>query len=123
MTINDAIGRLGSLMQDTYSVQDKVRWLSEVDGKVKATIVDVHEDGGPGHCCQYDPDLDMDLELLVGPPFEEVYLRYLEAQIHYHNEEYDRYDAAIALFERLLEEYRNWYHRRHRSKSVKIRYF
>ena len=45
MTIIEAINRADRLKPNTYSQQDKVNWLSTLDGIVKKEIIDTHEGG------------------------------------------------------------------------------
>ena len=45
MTIIEAINRVDSVKPNTYSQQDKVHWLSNLDGVVKREIIDTHEGG------------------------------------------------------------------------------
>ena len=46
MTIIGAITRVDTVKPNTYSQMDKVKWLSELDGIIKAEIIDTHEGGG-----------------------------------------------------------------------------
>ena len=61
----------------------------------------------------YDDSTDTSTELLVPAPFDEVYLRWLEAQIDYHNGEYDKYNNAIIMFNTVFEAYQAYYTRTH----------
>ena len=66
--------------------------------------------------------LDMDTELLVGPPFDSLYLRWLEAQIDYHNGEYDKFNAAILLFNTAWREFENYYRQTHTTTGSPCRF-
>lgn len=43
MTINEAIQAVDSLKPNGYSELEKIGWLSELDGTIKAEIIDTHE--------------------------------------------------------------------------------
>jgi hypothetical protein len=122
MKIIEAINRIDSLMHNTYTQSDKVAWLSRLDSMVKRTVLDTHE-GDAVAFSGYDDSTDMQAVLLIPEPFDEAYLRWLEAQIHYHNGEYDKYNNATEMFNTFYQEYKNDYNRTHMPKGRKFKYF
>ena len=114
MTIIEAINRLDSLKHNTYKQNDKIRWLSKLDLMVKKQIIDTHEGAEAISFNGYTEDTDINTELLVPAPYDEVYLRWLEAQIDYHNGEYDNYSNAIIMFNTEFESYAAYYNQNHR---------
>ena len=114
MTIHEAIERTDSLKFNTYSQSDKVDWLSRLDWSIKRHILDTHEGGAGASFSGYGDNTDVETVLLVPPPYDEVYLRWLEAQIDYHNGEYDRYNAAIVMYNMAFETYEKYYKQNHR---------
>jgi len=113
MKINQAISRLDALIFNTYEQSDKVEWLSRLDSMVKKQIIDTHEGAEEVTFTGYDDNTDKQTELLVPAPHDEIYLRWLEAQIHYHNGEYDKYNNAIIMFNTAYEAYQAYYTRNH----------
>ena len=65
----------------------------------------------------YNEDTDPQTELLVPAPYDEVYLRWMEAQIDYHNGEYDKYNNAIIMFNAAFEAYAAYYNQHHMPVS------
>lgn len=116
MTIMEAINRIDSLQFNTYTQNDKLDWLSRLDWSVKRHIIDLHEDPEILTFSGYNDNTDLNTELLVPPPYDEVYLRWMEAQIHYHNGEYDKYNAAIIMYNTAFESYENYYKLSHMPK-------
>lgn len=114
MTIIESINRLDSLKHNTYKQNDKIRWLSKLDLMVKKQIIDTHEGAEAISFNGYTEDTDINTELLVPAPYDEVYLRWLEAQIDYHNGEYDNYSNAIIMFNTEFESYAAYYNQNHR---------
>lgn len=100
MTIQDALTRADHLRHNSYSQEEKIDWLSRLDGKIKLLILDALE-GEKTDFSGYDGDTPMQTQLLVGKPFEEIYLYWLEAQICYRDGEIGDYNAAIAQYNRL----------------------
>ena len=114
MTIIEAIDRLDSLKPNIYTQNDKIRWLSKLDWMVKKQIIDTHEGADDASFAGYTDDTDINAELLVPAPHDEVYLRWLEAQIDYHNGEYYKYSNAIIMFNTEFEAYAAYYNQNHR---------
>ena len=123
MTIREAINRIDSLKHNVYSTNDKIAWLNRLDSMVKSLIIDVHEGAGYIGFYGYDEETDMDTELIVPAPFDEVYLRWMEAQIDYHNGEYDKYNNAIIMYQTAFDGYANYYRRNHMPLGKAIKYF
>ena len=113
MKIIQAIKRLDALIFNTYEQSDKLEWLSRLDTMVKKQIIDTHEGAEDIVFTEYDDSTDPNTELLVPSPYDEMYLRWLEAQIHYHNGEYDKYNNAIIMFNTAFEAYQAHYTRNH----------
>ena len=113
MKIIEAINRLDALIFNTYTKSDKVEWLSRLDSMVKKHIIDTHEGAENVIFAGYDDSTDLNTELLVPSPHDEMYLRWMEAQIDYHNGEYDKYNNAIIMFNTAYEAYQSFYTRNH----------
>lgn len=122
MTIIEAINLLDSLKQNTYSQIDKIRWLSRLDAMVKKQIIDTHEGADEVSFTGYDENTDCSTELLVPAPYDEVYLRWLEAQIDYANGEYGKYNNSITMFNTAFEAYGNYYNRSHMPMNNRQRF-
>ena len=123
MKIIDAINRIDALKHNTYTQSDKIEWLSRLDSMVKKHIIDTHEGAEKIAFASYDDSTDLHTELLVQEPYDEVYLRWMEAQIDYHNGEYGKYNNAIEMFHAAYEGYRNYYNRTHMPKGKKFKFF
>lgn len=123
MTINEAISRIEELKPNTYSQSDKIKWLSHVDATVKRLIIDTHEGAEDVTFIGYDDSTDLNTELLVPEPFDELYLRWLESQIDYYNGEYGKYNNAIVMYNAAYEAYQNEYNRTHMPLGKSIQYF
>ena len=122
MKIIEAINRIDALVHNTYTQTEKVAWLSTLDGIVKDGIIDTHE-GDPVTFNGYGPNTDINTELLVPAPYDEVYLRWLEAQIYYNNGEYKKYNNTVDMFNVALQNYKVHYNRTHMPKGKKFNYF
>lgn len=122
MTLIEAISKIDNLKHNTYTHEDKVGWLSRLDGMVKTEILDTHE-GGETAFQGYDTDSDVETVLLVPAPYDEVYLRWLEAQIDYAGGEYNRFNNSMDMFQAAYQSYSNFYNRTHMPKGQGFRFF
>ena len=117
MTIKEAIEKTNArLPGNGFSEEDMINWLSQLDMRIKVQIMDAHV-GEPVLFYGYDADTDTETELLACAPYDEMYLRWLEAMIHYHDSEDERYNNAIILFDNAYEGYKKYYTRTHMPKS------
>lgn len=123
MKIIDAIEQVDAARHNTYGQEIKIEWLSRLDSMVKRLIVDTHEGAEGVEFSGYNAATDTQTELLVPAPFDEVYLRWLEAQIDYSNGEYGKYNNAITMYQTAYDAYANHYRRTHMPKSTAIKYF
>lgn len=123
MTIIEAITNIDALKTNTYTQNDKVKWLSRLDWMVKKEIIDTHEVEVPVEFTGYDETTDLNTELLVPAPYDEVYLRWLEAQIDYANAEYGKYNNSITMYNTSFTAYANYYNRTHMPLGKERKFF
>lgn len=123
MKIIEAINRIDALKHNTYTQTDKVQWLSRLDWMVKRHIIDTHEGADEVSFTGYDDSTDLQTELLIPAPYDEVYLRWMEAQIDYHNGEYGKYNNSIDMFNTAYEAFQNYYNRTHMPIGKGMKYF
>lgn len=121
MTINEAIDTLDSLQPNTCTREEKLAWLWRLDGILRATIHDHY--GATPAIDPYTLDTDPDMTLPVAAPWDEIYLRYLQAQIDLTNGELTRYANSAALYNQLLTAYRDHYNRTHTPLGTRLKYF
>ena len=107
MTPNKAIEIIDKLRPNSYGEEDKLRWINELDGMVQRLVIQTDE------IKQYSYPEDMDKELLIPAPFDDVYTLFLEAKIDYHNREYANYNNSAMMFESQFSEYKKAYIREH----------
>lgn len=113
MKIIEAIHKIDKLLHNNYSQDDKLEWLSRLDWMVKRQLIDTHEGAESCTFTGYDSRTDLHTTLLIPMPFDEIYLRWLEAQIHYNNDENDNFNAAIIMYNTAFEAYSNYYKQTH----------
>ena len=123
MTIMDALYRIDELKPNGYSQTEKIKWLSSLDGVIKSEIIDTHEGGEDIVFKGYDEYADLNTVLLVPAPYDDIYLRWLEAQIDYVNGETGKYNNSLVAYNDAYDLYWRHYNRTHMPKGTKIKFF
>lgn len=110
-TANKVIEHVDNVKPNAYGEEDKFKWLCDLDGMVKRLVF---QDSDP---VGYEYPRDMDKELLVPAPFDNVYDLYMESMIDFHNREYNHYNNSTQMFYTRFDEYKKAYIREHTPKS------
>ena len=111
MTPNKAIEIVDRLKPNSYSEEDKLRWINELEGMAQRLVVQSDD------IIQYAYPEDMNKELMIPAPYDDVYTLFLDAKIDYHNKEYGNYNNSAMMFEAQYNEYKKDYIRKNRAKG------
>lgn len=123
MTIMGAINHVDAVKPNGYSQTEKIKWLSTLDGIVKAEIIDTHEGGESISFKEYDEMTALTKELLIPHPYDDVYIKWLEAQIDYANGEYGKYNNSITMYNTAYSAFEKYYNRTHKPISKNFTHF
>lgn len=113
MTAAEAIRWIDEKQHNIYTAEDKRFWLSQVE-KMAAEL--------HGRCGESREEPAPGAALSIPAPYDQLYLRWLEAQIDYTNQEYLKYNNAMAMFTSLWQEYANFL-RRSAAGCSRIRFY
>ena len=99
LTAEEVLSQVDTLLPNSYTAAEKLRWLAQAEGFVKREIL-----------CESGPlsELQTDTVLSVPPPYDELYRYYVEAQIHYANAEMTRYNNASTAWNNAFLTYRDY---------------
>ena len=104
MTVQEAIDYIDEVKPSAFKSETKTRWLSECEaGSVMRTA------GIKAKPLKY-PD-DAGRELSAPPPYDKLYVEYLEAAIDYRNQDYAKYQNSHAVYNATENEYAKWWER------------
>ena len=118
MTIAEAIGIIDTLRPNQYTDEDKVRWLSVLDGKAYIEVIKTHE-GAENVSYEAYAVQDMDKEMLIPAPYDhEVYINWLMAQIDQANAEIGKYNQSITLYNAAFLQWQQYYNRTHMPLGI-----
>ncbi len=101
MTAAQAIAALDELSPNSYDMGQKMVWLE----RVEAALAEVF--GEAAGCPQ------LEAPMLAPAPYDELYIRYMQAQIHLEAGEITRYNNAMALYNAALAGLRRSHIRSH----------
>lgn len=112
-TMNTVIAQVDQVKPNAYSDEDKANWINTLEGMVSLLV-----------CKEENPTVyaipeDMDKELRIPAPFEDVYALYVEAMIDFSNREYNNYNNAMLMFNERFDEYKKYYIRTNLPNSAK----
>ncbi len=123
MTPAEAIARADALRPNSFSYAQKLSWVSALDAAVTAEVINTHDGGEWVDFKGYSEESAPRTELLIPAPYDEVYLRYIEAQMDYSNGEYDRFNNSNAMYAAALGAFVNHYNRTHMPLGTKRKYY
>ena len=123
MTIMEALHHIDSIKPNSYSQQEKVQWLSTLDGIVKKEIIDTHEGAEGVTFNGYTDDTLLTTTLLIPAPYDDVYIHYLEMKIDYANGEYGKYNNSKTVYNTAYSAFERYYNREHMPKGKKFKFF
>ncbi len=113
MTILEAITLADLDRPNEISVERKLQWLSTLDGRIYRELMLTYDDAPPAFS-GYDEQTELrTTELMVGFPFDDLYLRYLVLRIDLEQGELERYNNDAAAFNRVWKSYATNYGRTH----------
>ena len=122
MKIIEAIQKVDSLKPNNYSQEDKIKWLSTLDGIIKKEIIDTHEGADKVEFNGYDIS-SLETELLVPAPYDDIYIKWLEAQINYNIGEIGKYNNSMTMYNSAYSTYERYYNRTNMPIGKKFKYF
>ena len=117
MTVADAVERIDSIVRNTYTREEKIFWLSNLDAQIATFILHITPP-------KYTDGEDLNTELLAPAPFDVMYVHWLEAQIAYCNSEIERYNNAITMYQQDYNAYASYCARQKApTKVTTMKYF
>ena len=113
MTLAEVLERIDRERPGESTEEEKLRWLSQVDGQWYREMVLTHEGAEETTFAPYTTDGDKSVALLIAPPYDEVYIHFLYMQTDQRLGEIDRYNNDAALYNQGMLEARQAYNREH----------
>ena len=115
MFLAELIAIIDEIKPNQYTKEQKVRWLSEIEGIVVDDVLTNYE-GNDIEFTSYEYGRDMEKELLIPERFSDIYVNYINAKIDFQNMETEQYNNEVAMFEASMEQFKKYYIRTHMPK-------
>ena len=117
MTLIEAITQADETNKNPYSRKQKIVWLSRVEAMVKDVVIDAHEGVESFHFTGFDDNTPLNTDLIMPQPYDECYIHWLHAQVYYANEEIDRYNRSMTMFNSMFDGFKSYYKKNHKPKG------
>lgn len=120
MTIQLVIEQVRTMKPNAYEDAMLVRWISDLEGMLYDEVISTHEGDETVSHGPYDPVNDMDTVLIVPEPYSDVYVKWLCAQIDFHNSEFARFNNDMSMYNAAMATFADWYNRTHLPKQPNV---
>lgn len=110
MTIQEAINREDKLKANQIGIEDKVRWLTELDRRIYEEVIKQHDMGEDYEAPDFDT-YGLLTTLIVPDVYSSVYLAYLELKIAITNGETKIYNQATVNYNNLYITVQDYFNR------------
>ena len=116
MTVGQVISHITELRGQQYDTETLAAWLSELEGQIIDEIVNL-ADGVQIDFKPFDFNIDWEKSLMAPERFADVYTNYLMAKIDFYNQESERYNNDVVMYQAAYDRYAAWYIRSHKLKK------
>lgn len=107
MTASEAIERADSVKPNAFTEEEEFNWLVTLDSKIAMELFLMSPQDMEQIRLKYPEDLNS--ELLVNYPHDEIYPLYLMARIDEMNGEYNKYANSSAIFNDYYSQFSCWF--------------
>lgn len=118
-TVPEVLLEISRVKPHQYTEDTLTRWLSELDGRVWEDLLSNYLPEEQKPTLPYSAG-DALTPLLIPFPHSDIYIKWLTAQIDYHNADTDRYNNAMMMFQSAYQGFLDSYTRSHKAKPLYI---
>ena len=105
MTIRNVIDSVNGIKPHAFNDNTLTMWINEAEGMVQTDVMLINT----LDVIKYTYDENADTDLLVKPPYDKIYVYYVAAMIDFANNEYQKYQNTLQLFNKFFSDYTRWY--------------
>lgn len=118
MTLRQAIDHADSIKRNLYPYTQKTAWINEIEGQIQSEVFLM----APEDIRVYDFETCATHELMVRPPYDQVYIEYLCAKIDFANGEVEQYQNSMQMVNETIRRFTKWYILNYRPADREVRY-
>lgn len=119
MKIGRLIETINNLVPHTIEESELMRFINDIDTRIHDEVFLTHNGLDAVNFSGYGEDTDMNTELLLKSPYDNVYRWYLEAQIYMAIQETARANNAMAMFNAEYLSMMDYYNRNYMPKGIR----
>lgn len=107
MRIREAIKWVDEVKPNAFDSETKVAWLNALEGRIASSVFLL----APAETrqLQYSLPEDLETELLVTAPHDDMYTLWLAAKIDEANGEYDKYQNTMQIYNEHFGSFLRWF--------------
>lgn len=117
MTLEKLIENILTIKGQQFDNEIITSWINEIEvqaiDEVFNKAIGVNIEFVP-----YDYTTDMDKKLYIPDRFQDVYTNYIYSKIDFLNQETERYNNDVVMFNAAYESFSSWYLRNNKQKSI-----
>lgn len=107
MTVQEAIEHADLVKPNAFDLQVKAAWLNTLEGRIAAEVFLMA--ATEFRLFHYRWPEDAGRQMLVQPPFDEIYPLWLQARIDQANGEYDKYVNTMQIYNEQYNGFVRWF--------------
>lgn len=115
MKLKDMINQVIRLRGQQYDEDIMTGWINEIEAQAVEQVLN-RAVGGVTEFEPYEWKKDQEKELLIPQRFQDVYLNYVFSKIDFMNQETERYNNDISMFEASWQEFMAWHIRNYQRQ-------
>ena len=119
MTIREVIDNVDDIKPNAFLDETKLRWINRLEGRICLDVFLMTIDQA-NELAYKHPD-NMNTELLVQHPHDDIYEEWLKACIDEANGEYTKYANTMALFNAKYRNFVAWFAREYKPAQGHVR--
>lgn len=105
MKLKEILEFVDGIKPNPYSEEQKTKWVNDCEGMVQTQVLLL----ASVEIVSYRWPEDGEVELLVLPPHDKLYISYLCAMIDFANGEYGKYQNSMQMFNAEFSEFMRWF--------------
>lgn len=122
MKIEDMISRIDRLNPNDIDDSEKREWIANLELMLLHEVLQTHVLNGDEQRkadSMTEEGIKADgYELLVKPPYDDIYRHYVDVQIAELNVDTEAYNNKVPMYNNALLTYKNWFNRTHTPKAA-----
>lgn len=116
-TPREIIDRVDAHKPNQYSLEDKLRWINELEYSIYHDIISTHRFRKCEEPIAFRPIENIDQMLIVPFPYDEVYDSYIKMRIDDENQETARYNNSVVMYNAHLDNFAKFWNKHHMPKN------